>query len=163
MDRLKFVQFDFNPRSREGSDGSEDGNDPDLQDFNPRSREGSDRKMIKWDVAKLISIHAPAKGATVAMLHMVKNMQNFNPRSREGSDASKSKLHKLPKISIHAPAKGATVVPCIKAIGMLISIHAPAKGATIYTGAPIVVVVDFNPRSREGSDEIVDYMMEKKM
>ena len=54
--------------------------------FNPRSREGSD--MIKKVGATLspISIHAPAKGATVFTMH------NYN----------------WTRISIHAPAKGAT-------------------------------------------------------
>ena len=80
----------------------------------------------------LISIHAPAKGATVSVLYFCTSAhgfqstlprrerpnragrqllasQHFNPRSREGSDHHVDEhplvvLH----ISIHAPAKGAT-------------------------------------------------------
>ena len=58
------MQYDFNPRSREGSDIF-----PFLMFkvsvyFNPRSREGSDKhNMTRYELAK-----------------------NFNPRSREGSD-----------------------------------------------------------------------------
>ena len=78
-----------------------------------------------------ISIHAPAKGAT----------KRSPPR------------RKLQRISIHAPAKGATG-KCHEVDGESdISIHAPAKGAT---GQPIkkkVRIVNFNPRSREGSDK----------
>ena len=54
----------FNPRSREGSD------DLDLywfyapNSFNPRSREGSDIPITKMKLITLVSIHAPAKGAT---------------------------------------------------------------------------------------------------
>ena len=33
--------------------------------FNPRSREGSDRVSLKDWSSNMISIHAPAKGATV--------------------------------------------------------------------------------------------------
>ena len=34
-----------------------------------------------------------------------------------------------------------------------ISIHAPAKGATVVAGDKVIVVLYFNPRSREGSDQ----------
>ena len=56
----------------------------------------------------MISIHAPAKGAT--LFKFDSPVDDY--------------------ISIHAPAKGAT---CVGALGYLfyrISIHAPAKGAT---------------------------------
>ena len=54
--------------------------------FNPRSREGSDIDHQHLAVALTISIHAPAKGATLKRL---------------GSNRCRV-------ISIHAPAKGAT-------------------------------------------------------
>ena len=54
--------------------------------FNPRSREGSDVGRAAADRQPLISIHAPAKGATC---------QGGRRPRRDG-------------ISIHAPAKGAT-------------------------------------------------------
>ena len=90
MERIRVPEQDFNPRSREGSDlktvyhtlqkiyfnpRSREGSDPTQSSisaghlhFNPRSREGSDfasglaRKYIS------ISIHAPAKGATIARM-----------------------------------------------------------------------------------------------
>ena len=34
-----------------------------------------------------------------------------------------------------------------------ISIHAPAKGATFSSGALYASLINFNPRSREGSDQ----------
>ena len=102
-----------------------------------------------------ISIHAPAKGATVYDNTVISHV-NFNPRSREGSDlqcdgVSKIRLKfqsTLPRrerpghpqgvrqggrISIHAPAKGATQQPHPYAAEAWISIHAPAKGATLKT------------------------------
>ena len=55
--------------------------------FNPRSREGSDPHLILDTLSAVaISIHAPAKGATVFRCKVGTNRQ----------------------ISIHAPAKGAT-------------------------------------------------------
>ena len=76
--------------------------------FNPRSREGSDKIVFYKDTNTLISIRAPARGATVYRLFKCLliefqsalprgerlcmglvgegGFQNFNPRSREGSD-----------------------------------------------------------------------------
>ena len=77
--------------------------------FNPRSREGSD--SIDWEgrVLAIISIHAPARGAT---------------------SMSTSKSSTI-SISIHAPARGATHNGKNVEITGKISIHAPARGATM--------------------------------
>ncbi len=53
-------------------------------------------------VLLLISIHAPAKGATASWQSIKKGPWNFNPRSREGSDnsgldAAKPWLHFNPR------------------------------------------------------------------
>ena len=60
--------------------------------------------------ATQISIHAPAKGATL--------------------DGVTAALRFC--ISIHAPAKGATVWATFAVREKTISIHAPAKGATLH-------------------------------
>ena len=78
----------FNPRSREGSDERPAQLWARLRHFNPRSREGSDRiaEPGTYDVAS-ISIHAPAKGATIQPhAQGYAETRDFNPRSREGSD-----------------------------------------------------------------------------
>ena len=57
-------QIHFNPRSREGSDGSLEPSAGGDMNFNPRSREGSD-DLAGWQLGgDDISIHAPVKGAT---------------------------------------------------------------------------------------------------
>ena len=81
------------------------------------------------DIGFLISIHAPAKGATVTTVSLYHVKVDFNPRSREGSDISGVSATDEEKISIHAPAKGAT------------------GGYGLYRRKKY-----FNPRSREGSD-----------
>ena len=104
-----------------------------------------------------ISIHAPAKGAT-----------------QETSAPCMGR-----SISIHAPAKGATTSLSIISPNTSISIHAPAKGATLC-GLTVVdylvfqstlprrerrstqylrlsLLINFNPRSREGSDVIMEF------
>ena len=102
-----------------------------VRNFNPRSREGSDARYIRSVISPDISIHAPARGATLYGL------------------LSPSKIH----ISIHAPARGATVIVDPGVVGSTtISIHAPARGATIVWAIHMLFMCDFNPRSREGSD-----------
>ena len=83
-------------------------------------------------MAKIISIHAPARGATIHMTFLAPKYRYFNPRSREGSDVLR-KRHSV--------------------IHILISIHAPARGATIKNVGDVLPDKDFNPRSREGSDD----------
>ena len=78
--------MNFNPRSREGSDNKQIKEYKRYVNFNPRSREGSDESDMSFIILDLISIHAPAKGAT----KMIKKDKD------------------IVKISIHAPAKGAT-------------------------------------------------------
>ena len=99
----------FNPRSREGSDkvGSVYIQN-NTCNFNPRSREGSDQAIIDVENNVMISIHAPARGATAKPVHPCYPQRYFNPRSREGSDASCHQQSRNPQISIHAPARGAT-------------------------------------------------------
>ena len=55
-------------------------------------------------------------------------------------------------ISIHAPARGATAHPEVRHKQFKISIHAPARGATSIDIYDKLDVVNFNPRSRKGSD-----------
>ncbi len=103
--------FNFNPRSREGSDLFVEKASLHSTHFNPRSREGSDRTWLEHYVfSNTISIHAPAKGATIGQQFYFKCFTYFNPRSREGSDARNELLRMFYNISIHAPAKGATTV-----------------------------------------------------
>ena len=121
--------------------------------FNPRSREGSDNS-VKPFVIRIdsISIHAPARGAT-----LFRNVMQLETQ-----------------ISIHAPVRGATVKELCEIVwgefqstlprgerrvflchvtdNRSISIHAPARGATKQAAAPFRNCSYFNPRSREWSD-----------
>ena len=77
---------DFNPRSRTGSDVSLPALQTRTANFNPRSRTGSDGMILCTCRCCKISIHAPARGATIR----------------------KPPLAVALEISIHAPARGAT-------------------------------------------------------
>ncbi|MCT6920432.1 MAG: hypothetical protein M3Z49_14570, partial [Bifidobacteriales bacterium] len=56
-------------------------------------------------------------------------------------------------ISIHAPVKGATLIAAPDMDRFHISIHAPVKGATCLQFVDCRLICNFNPRSREGSDD----------
>ena len=121
-----------------------------------------------------VSIHAPAKGATIchSMLAITRLFQSTLPR-RERRVARRKihcwtwvSIHAPAKgatdmaldsigvyyVSIHAPAKGATELLCRIAQEEYVSIHAPAKGATWTISFGFLTGTSFNPRSREGSD-----------
>ena len=78
-----------------------------------------------------ISIHAPARGATEAEALNALNARlfQFTPL-REGRRRCHSRYSSTTTISIHAPARGATRVFLADAVNPVISIHAPARGAT---------------------------------
>ncbi len=150
----------FNPRSREGSDADKVTGETFSVDFNPRSREGSD--FIRAIVASftLISIHAPAKGATASRMDCAPRGCYFNPRSREGSDAdqppsafrldpdfnprSREGSDRFRQWQQRADTQFQSTLPRRERPGarerqkitILISIHAPAKGATPCVAGP---------------------------
>ena len=100
-------------------------------DFNPRSREGSDGiPVVPPALFKYISIHAPARGATrpVELQVAVIKFQSTLPRG-ERLYPVRGRGGKR-RISIHAPARGATETAKIQKQTNNISIHAPARGAT---------------------------------
>ncbi len=167
--------FHFNPRSREGSDRNTCYFRYFWLYFNPRSREGSDRHSflvrcdfrlfqstlprrerpvadVVMDGWYLISIHAPAKGATLQVVQFGCPTLYFNPRSREGSDFAFSPITIYHCISIHAPAKGATQKITPMPIPAENFNPRSREGSDADNRQVKIILVDFNPRSREGSD-----------
>ena len=122
-------QFRFNPRTREGCDIPHFFFGIYSNGFNPRTREGCDaqsgRKLAIADVSihapargatlpeesanagVSVSLHAPARGAT-PMCRITMISLCFNPRTREGCDQLMQPLPRIESVSIHAPARGAT-------------------------------------------------------
>ena len=119
--------------------------------FNPRARVGRDRTKFPAACPAVISIHAPAWGATEAVLRTPWSGKfqstrprgarrrtggvlfvcvHFNPRARVGRDAQSGHQQASIRISIHAPAWGATKLRTKATGARTISIHAPAWGAT---------------------------------
>ena len=63
---------------------------------------------MKYAHASVVSIHAPAWGATTSSLVFCEAKRGFNPRSRVGSDMVYAMDLSDLTVSIHAPAWGAT-------------------------------------------------------
>ena len=80
--------------------------------------------------------------------------RNFNPRSREGSHIPWDMIALIKSIfQSTLPRRERQNHLKNDLIRIAISIHAPAKGATPMIFIPGFIQSDFNPRSREGSDE----------
>ncbi len=120
----------FNPRSREGSDVTSCPDAIFIPNFNPRSREGSDVKKVIQEAMETISIHAPARGATILTHVRPDRIFYFNPRSREGSDWMADSYKHKPK-DFNPRSR---------------------EGSDRIRTALIIWISYFNPRSREGSD-----------
>ena len=143
----------FNSRSRVGSDSSDSSPPSSPGGFNSRSRVGSDgglfdiggallgfqftlprgERPLRASAAPLtllVSIHAPAWGATYNGNHREPCARSFNSRSRVGSDKLVAHLSRKRSVSIHAPAWGATSASFANCCCAKVSIHAPAWGAT---------------------------------
>jgi len=121
----------FNPRARAGRDRYPIALPPSLPGFNPRARAGRDPPPSPQARRLIVSIHAPARGATLN--HWLN--------------------HRLRPVSIHAPARGATLIPGDVLHVLDVSIHAPARGATAACSHAQATRQGFNPRARAGRDE----------
>ena len=129
----------FNPRAREGRDLRREVIHRDCGRFNPRAREGRDRAYWVNHDRYQVSIHAPARGATLG---------------EEG-------LIEPAEVSIHAPARGATGKNRVNTYLKVVSIHAPARGATSFGYGVGSSVMSFNPRAREGRDLTLPTLISK--
>ena len=98
---------------------------------------------------------APVKGATPIWTGTRSTTPCFNPRTREGCDHQEiNDITFFVLVSIHAPVKGATYSATMANFLGNVSIHAPVKGATATFHGIADFFGGFNPRTREGCDDI---------
>ena len=102
----------------------------------------------------VISIHAPARGATRQNSAPQQTIGFQSTPPRGGRPCTSPSTPTLATISIHAPARGATQIYGPVQRQHVISIHAPARGATRSTDTKGGDRIYFNPRPREGGDGI---------
>ena len=165
----------FNPRAREGRDSTTTNTSACGCSFNPRAREGRDASCKHGHPGpRLVSIHAPARGATIRFCRIHCQLWRFNPRAREGRD-SRYPSNQAGLESFNPRAREGRDRPGVHcSLGQDrfnpraregrdafnsrtlascgVSIHAPARGATIPCPCCHREVSSFNPRAREGRD-----------
>ena len=143
----------FNPRAREGRDHPRHQKSTREMRFNPRAREGRDLAgKIILRFGRTVSIHAPARGATiVGGLRAETHGVSIHAPAR-GATADRLAVRRGDRVSIHAPARGATRRGSSCGGARHVSIHAPARGATFSLGLIQRICERFNPRAREGRD-----------
>ena len=83
-----FICSCFNPRARMGRDGMTCLISKRKACFNPRARMGRDASYCVGACTRIVSIHAPAWGATPRRRRTRTPPPSFNPRARMGRDLS---------------------------------------------------------------------------
>ena len=94
---------------------------------------GATFKYLKNSVIEVcISIHAPARGATQISVSLYIIYIHFNPRSREGSDSVSPIRRRATFDNFNPRSREGSDLPLLERIKAMknISIHAPARGAT---------------------------------
>ena len=146
----------FNPRPRTGSDLFTVVPEAIPACFNPRPRTGSDLGLTYDAEWSIVSIHAPARGATRhhgRRLTITLVAGGFNPRPRTGSDLPPRRRPKRMWVSIHAPhgerPSTAMMNWWTKSFNPRPRTGSDAQGATGEAHHR-----SFNPRPRTGSDRL---------
>jgi len=104
--------------------------------FNPRARAGRDRDNGDHGrSARTVSIHAPARGATLTLCREASVGPVSIHAPARGATDRQLPVEVFDLVSIHAPARGATALRPDALRDRAVSIHAPARGATI---APMI-------------------------
>jgi len=164
----------FNPRARMGRDNRLFACDLIFHSFNPRARMGRDPMVASLSAFVLVSIHAPAWGATIyprrisyrlrfqsTRPHGARRSQGgisimlcrFNPRARMGRDATKQTQEaEVYSVSIHAPAWGATSFDGVAVYNQHMFQSTRPHGARLIFFAFACSMHCFNPRARMGRD-----------
>ena len=107
----------------------------------------------------MISIHAPARGATRKSAHFRKTWQFQSTLPRGERLSYPSAMVKALQISIHAPARGAT--PCRQRSALSTYFNPRSREGSDRNARKIHRKLrHFNPRSREGSDNMDDVSFE---
>ena len=99
--------------------------------FNPRPRAGGDEEMAPALTTLMVSIHAPARGATSPTTPAKIPPKGFNPRPRAGGDRNAAyKLDGHTMFQSTPPRGGRLSAAATLGQAAYVSIHAPARGAT---------------------------------
>src|SRR6185295_15459932 len=165
----------FNPRPRAGGDHRATRLPPGASSFNPRPRAGGDGRLcaestnvcrfqstpprgrrlllrLQASARVVVSIHAPAREATISSISLRLAPQGFNPRPRAGGDAgltaarpSSDSFNPRPRAGGDGAARGASApAGCFN--------PRPRAGGDRFHSSVFTLTWSFNPRPRAGGD-----------
>ena len=103
----------------------------------------------------MISIHAPARGATTIPKIQLLTERHFNPRSREGSDAILNAYGCSVLAFQSTLPRGERHVTLTMMLPLFLFQSTLPRGERLNSIPVIASRHNFNPRSREGSDSII--------
>ena len=128
---FKWLWDNFNPRLREGGDGSTGGKDRrnGAISIHASAREATSSTSTSLSL-KVFQSTPPRGRRHVSPLLSHLGNGHFNPRLREGGDVKEGQILLIIDISIHASAREATGLIIKKYVNDYISIHASAREAT---------------------------------
>ena len=122
--------------------------------FNPRPRTGGDACRTRPNDGRIVSIHAPARGATRLLGNdrvVIALFQSTPPHG--GRRRRPSATPSVPPSFNPRPRTGGDLAVGAACLAGLVSIHAPARGATREMAAQTRRGSwGFNPRPRTGGD-----------
>ena len=143
----------FNPRTREGCDEVKTfkvPHDVPFQSTHPRGvRPLND---LKTRIEQIVSIHAPARGATrtSGIFIQGRKFQSTHPRGVRLDDKLRACICR--SVSIHAPARGATMSLTVSRCPFHRFNPRTREGCDACLASTSLNVSSFNPRTREGCD-----------
>ena len=139
-----FTSERFNSRSREGSDGDKVIASACLEVVSIHApARGATLQASGAYPQFYVSIHAPARGATMVTLPTQTAEASFNSRSREGSDATATLDGVAERVSIHAPARGATLQEISRTTGRSMFQFTLPRGERLLVLKGFVIVPGF--------------------
>ena len=149
---LKSLTPCFNPRTHTGCDARHVALGRLAYCFNPRTHTGCDICIFLSTTPKIVSIHAPTRGATKSIddINRLKQVSIHAPT--RGATLRKLAQLRAFQVSIHAPTRGATKCHFRFLPKHTVSIHAPTRGATIWWQDLCRPPCRFNPRTHTGCD-----------
>ena len=150
---IRIFLDNFNPRSHEGSDDYTPNSRTISSDFNPRSHEGSDPACFYPETGKIISIHAPTRGATDPEYHrnlVQKKFQSTLPRGERLNCTMTAIIKLLFQSTLPRGERRGCQTAFVK--------HLNYFNPRSHEGSDDIIIIskkikqNFNPRSHEGSD-----------
>ncbi len=121
--------------------------------FNPRPHAGGNSDDLDRLRERIVSIHAPTRGATARISHpcWAGWFQSTPPRG--GQPLLFGEAVESGDVSIHAPTRGGNRLPAADRDGRAhVSIHAPTRGATRRPSPSLRPRDCFNPRPHAGGN-----------